>query len=64
VTGTYTGIVSAVGNGTYTLTALAAFTGTFSIVSPTKFLLVQTTNANTNPVLTIFGDQADTFGVN
>jgi Putative Ig domain len=64
VTGTYTGITSGVGNGTLTLTSPATFTGTFFIVSPTKFLMITTTSADVNPVLTIFGDQTDTFGVN
>ena len=64
VTGTYTGITAGVGNGTYTLTSPANFTGAFFIVSPTKFITVTTTAGDTNPVLTIFGDQVDTFGVN
>jgi Putative Ig domain len=64
VTGTYTGLSTTVGNGTYTLTSPATFTGAFFIVSPTKFVMITTTAGDTNPVLTIFGDQADSFGVN
>jgi len=64
VTGTYMGITAGVGNGTFTLTSPTTFTGNFFIVSPTKFLMITTTSGDVNPVLTIFGDQADTFGVN
>jgi len=64
VTGTYTSITTGVGNGTYTLTSPATFTGAFFIVSPTKFITITTTAGDTNPVLTTFGDQVDTFGVN
>ncbi len=55
---------ASVGNGTYTLTSPATFTGELFIVSPTKFITIMTTAGDTNPVLTIFGDQADSFGVN
>jgi hypothetical protein len=64
VSGTYTVTSTSVGNGTYTLTAPATFTGALFIVSPTKFITITTTAGDTNPVLTIFGDQADSFGVN
>jgi len=40
------------------------FNGAFFIVSPTKAVMVTTTNGDTNPVLTILGDQTDDFGVN
>ncbi len=64
VTGTYASIIAGVGNGTYTLTSPATFTGAtftgaFFIVSPTKFITITTTAGDTNPVLTIFGDQTD-----
>jgi len=40
------------------------FNGAFFIVSPTKAVMITTTNGDTNPVLTILGDQTDDFGVN
>jgi hypothetical protein len=57
VTGTYvlspTGAVD--GSGTVTLTSPAAFTGAFYIVSPTKMVMITTTNGDANPVLVIVG---------
>jgi len=57
VTGTYvlssTGATD--GSGTVTLTAPAAFTGAFYIVSPTKMVMITTTAGDTNPVLVIVG---------
>jgi len=43
------------GSGTVTLTAPAAFTGAFYIVSPTKMVMITTTTGDTNPVLVIVG---------
>jgi hypothetical protein len=40
------------------------FNGAFFIVSPTKAVMITTTLNDTNPVLTILGDQTDDFGVN
>ena len=69
VTGTYalSGTGSTDGSGTFTLTAPAAFTGDFFIVSPTKIVMISTTVAtppDTNPVLIFLGQQTDDFGVN
>jgi hypothetical protein len=55
VVGTYAIANSILGTGTVTLTAPAAFTGSFFVVSPTQFLLVTTTSGDANPVLTIVG---------
>jgi hypothetical protein len=55
------------GSGTFNLTQAPpppAFNGEFFIVSPTKAVMITTTNGDTNPVLTILGEQADDFGVN
>jgi Putative Ig domain len=55
------------GSGTLSLTQTPpppAFNGAFFIVSPTKAVMITTTAGDTNPVLTILGDQADNFGVN
>ena len=55
------------GSGTLNLTQVPpppAFNGTFFIVSPTKAVMITTTPGDTNPVLTILGDQTDDFGVN
>jgi hypothetical protein len=43
------------GSGTVTLTSPAAFTGAFYIVSPTKMVMITTTNGDANPVLVIVG---------
>jgi len=56
VTGTYSGFVAATGAGNLTLTAPAAFTGSFFAVSPTKIVMVSTTAADTNPVIVILGE--------
>jgi hypothetical protein len=50
------------GGGTFTLTAPAAFTGQFFIVSPTKLVLITTTAADTHPVLIFLGDCESTCG--
>ncbi len=55
------------GSGTFNLTQTPpppAFNSEFFIVSPTKAVMITTTNGDTNPVLTILGEQADDFGVN
>ena len=55
------------GSGTLNLTQTPPppmFNGAFFIVSPTKAVMITTTPGDTNPVLTILGDQADDFGVN
>ncbi len=55
------------GSGTLNLTQAPpppVFNGAFFIVSPTKAVMITTTPGDSNPVLTIFGDQADDFGVN
>ena len=55
------------GSGTLSLTQSPpppAFNGAFFIVSPTKTVMITTTAGDTNPVLTIVGDQADDFGEN
>jgi hypothetical protein len=55
------------GSGTFNLTQTPpppVFDGAFFIVSPTKAVMVTTTNADINPVLTILGEQTDDFGVN
>jgi hypothetical protein len=50
------------GDGTVTLTAPAAFTGQFFIVSPTKIALITTTAGNTNPSLIFLGNCESTCG--
>ncbi len=55
------------GSGALSLTQAPpppAFNGAFFIVSPTKAVMITTTPGDTNPVLTILGDQTDDFGVN
>lgn len=55
------------GSGTLNLTQTPPppmFNGAFFIVSPTKAVMITTTNGDTNPVLTTLGDQTDDFGVN
>jgi large repetitive protein len=55
------------GSGTLSLTQAAPpppFNGAFFIVSPTKAVMITTTNGDVNPVLVIYGDQADDFGIN
>jgi Putative Ig domain len=55
------------GSGTFNLTQAPpppVFNGAFFIVSPTKAVMVTTTSGDTNPVLTILGEQTDDFGVN
>ena len=69
VSGTYalTSTGTTDGSGTVSLTLTpppTAFNGAFFIVSPTKAVMITTTNGDTNPVLTIIGDQTDDFGVN
>ncbi len=69
VSGTYvlTSTGATDGSGTFNLTQTPpppVFDGAFFIVSPTKVVMVTTTNADTNPVLTILGEQTDDFGVN
>ncbi|HXQ24772.1 MAG TPA: hypothetical protein VN822_00045 [Candidatus Acidoferrales bacterium] len=66
VTGTYalSGTGPTDGSGTFTLTAPAAFTGDFYIVSPTKIVMISTTVGDLNPVLIFLGQQTDDFGVN
>lgn len=56
VKGTYAIADINLGSGTVTLTAPAAFTGDFFIVSPTKFVMITTTIGDTNPVLIIVGN--------
>jgi Putative Ig domain len=57
VTGTYvlSGTGATDGSGTATLTAPAASTRAFYIVSPTKVVMITTTAGDTNPVLVIVG---------
>ncbi|MGA8870222.1 MAG: hypothetical protein WB460_03725, partial [Candidatus Acidiferrales bacterium] len=69
VSGTYalTATGQTDGSGTLSLTQAPpppAFNGAFFIVSPTKAVMITTTAGDTNPVLTILGDQTDDFGVN
>jgi hypothetical protein len=69
VSGTYalTSTGATDGSGTFNLTQTPpppVFDGAFFIVSPTKAVMVTTTNGDTNPVLTILGEQTDDFGVN
>jgi large repetitive protein len=55
------------GSGTFNLTQTPPpplFNGAFFIVSPTKAVMITTTPGDTNPVLTILGEQTDDFGVN
>lgn len=55
VTGTYSITNQTTGAGTVTLTAPAAFSGQFFIVSPTKLVMISTTSGDANPVLIILG---------
>jgi hypothetical protein len=69
ISGTYALTASGVtdGSGTFNLTQAPpppAFNGEFFIVSPTKAVMITTTAGDTNPVLTILGEQTDDFGVN
>jgi hypothetical protein len=69
VTGTYALTASGTvdGSGTLSLTQAPpppAFNGGFFIVSPTKAVMITTTNADASPVLIFLGQQADDFGVN
>ena len=69
VSGTYALTASGTtdGSGTLNLTQTPPppkFNGAFFIVSPTKAVMITTTAGDTNPVLTILGDQTDDFGVN
>ena len=53
------------GSGALTMTQASPpppFNGAFFIVSPTKIVMI--TTSDSNPVLGIFGDQTDDFGVN
>jgi hypothetical protein len=56
VTGTYSITDQTEGSGTLTLTAPAAFTGQFFIVSPTKLAMISTTSGDANPVLIFLGN--------
>ena len=56
VTGTYTNVDPGSGLGTLTLTLPTSMTGSFFIVSPTKFVLISTTPGDSNPVLTVLGN--------
>lgn len=67
VTGTYALTASGAtdGSGSLILTQASPpppFNGAFFIVSPTKIVMI--TTSDTNPVLGIFGEQTDDFGVN
>ncbi|HTR45792.1 MAG TPA: putative Ig domain-containing protein [Verrucomicrobiae bacterium] len=62
VTGAFSGLSSLAGSGTVTLTAPAAFTGQFFVVSPTKIVVLTTTVGDTNPVLLFLGNCASTCG--
>jgi len=64
VTGTVTlsGTGTTDGTGSITLTAPAAFTGQFIIVSPTKIAVISTTTGDTNPQLIYLGNCAATCG--
>lgn len=62
VTGTYAALSSTTGNGTLALTAPAAFTGDFLVVSPTKILVLSTTAASADPVLLFLGNCETTCG--
>jgi hypothetical protein len=64
VTGTYAGLSATTGNGTLALTAPAAFTGDFLVVSPTKILVLSTTPSDANPVLLFLGNCETTCGEN
>jgi hypothetical protein len=55
VTGTYQGINSSFGNGTFTLTSPSAFTGVFLIASPTQLVLVQS-SSGPDPILLFLGN--------
>lgn len=50
------------GTGSVTLTAPAAFTGQFIIVSPTKIAVISTTAGDVNPVLLYLGNCESTCG--
>lgn len=56
VTGSYTGINSTYGSGSYTLTSPASFSGALLIVSPTKLVVISTSGTDANPVLLILGN--------
>jgi hypothetical protein len=64
VTGTITlsGTGTTDGTGSLTLTAPAALTGQFIIVSPTKIALISTTTGDLNPVLIYLGNCESTCG--
>ncbi len=62
VTGTYAGLSSTAGSGTLVLTAPAAFTGDFLVVSPTKILVLSTTASSSDPVLLFLGNCESTCG--
>jgi hypothetical protein len=67
VTGTYSLTSSGPtdGSGTLSLTQTSPpppFNGAFFMVSPTKIVMI--TTSDSNPVLGIFGEQTDDFGVN
>jgi large repetitive protein len=55
VMGTYTLFDAANGTGSIGLSSPAAFSGFFVIVSPTKFVFVTTTAADTSPILIVAG---------
>jgi hypothetical protein len=56
VMGTYVITSATAGSGTIALTAPAALTGTFFVVSPTQFVMVTTTASDVVPVLIIAGN--------
>ena len=62
VTGTYAGLSSTIGSGTLALSAPAAFTGDFVVVSPTKILVLSTTPSDANPILIFLGNCEATCG--
>jgi hypothetical protein len=64
VTGTYSSLNSALGSGTIALTAPVTLSGRFLIVSPTKFIVMTTTNGDTTPQIVFFGNCQDTCGEN
>ena len=58
VAGTYSGIDPILGSGIFTLSSPATFTGSFFIVSPTKIVLITTTQSplDAKPVLIVLGN--------
>ena len=60
VTGTYSNLSSTTGSGIVGLTAPSTFSGQFLVVSPTKIVVLTTTNGDTDPVLIFLGNCAST----